>query len=94
MQISITTAEADGLVIVFKQNSRAHIKLNMKKLYQADGYAVKELLKVTSVLYNAVKSSGSSVGNQPGDDGDVSMAFNIASKVCMLQLLAENFRTD
>ena len=56
----------------------------MKKLYQADGYAVKELLKVTSVLYNAVKTSGSGVGNQPGDDGDVSLAFNIASKVCVL----------
>jgi len=54
----------------------------MKKLYQADGYAVKELLKVTSVLYNAVKTSTSSISSQPGDDGDVSHAFNIASKVC------------
>ena len=67
--------------VVVEQNSRAHIKLNMKKLYQADGYAVKELLKVTSVLYNAVKMTGSSVTNQPGEDGDVSHAFNIASKV-------------
>lgn len=57
----------------------------MKKLYQADGYAVKELLKVTSVLYSAVKTSMSGVSNQPSDDGDVSAAFNIASKVrCML----------
>lgn len=62
-------------------NSRAHIKLNMKKLYQADGYAVKELLKVTSVLYNAVKTSAPDVSNQSGDDGDASVAFNIASKV-------------
>jgi len=54
----------------------------MKKLYQADGYAVKELLKVTSVLYSAVKTSTSNVSGQPGDDGDVSVAFNIASKVC------------
>jgi len=53
----------------------------MKKLYQADGYAVKELLKVTSVLYNAVKTSGSGAGNQAGDDGDSSLIFNIASKV-------------
>jgi len=57
----------------------------MKKLYQADGYAVKELLKVTSVLYNAVKTSVSGVGDQPGDSGDVSLAFNIASKVCVLK---------
>jgi len=57
----------------------------MKKLYQADGYAVKELLKVTSVLYNAVKTSTSGVGYQSGDDGDASVAFNIASKVCMFE---------
>jgi len=57
----------------------------MKKLYQADGYAVKELLKVTSVLYNAVKTSTSNVSNQPGDNGDASVAFNIASKVCTLR---------
>jgi len=56
----------------------------MKKLYQADGYAVKELLKVTSVLYNAVKMSGSSVGNQAADDGDSSLIFNIASKVLVM----------
>ncbi|XP_062915556.1 clusterin-associated protein 1 homolog isoform X2 [Mobula hypostoma] len=36
--------------------TKAHIKLNTKKLYQADGYAVKELLKVTTVLYNAMKT--------------------------------------
>uniref|UniRef100_A0A8C4W0E1 Clusterin associated protein 1 n=1 Tax=Gopherus evgoodei TaxID=1825980 RepID=A0A8C4W0E1_9SAUR len=38
--------------------TKAHIKLNTKKLYQADGYAVKELLKITSVLYNAMKTKG------------------------------------
>ena len=35
--------------------TKAHIKLNPKKLYQSDGYAVKELIKVTSVLYSAMK---------------------------------------
>ena len=29
--------------------SKAHIKLNPKKLYQSDGYAVKELIKVRKV---------------------------------------------
>ncbi|NWS20684.1 CLUA1 protein, partial [Pachyramphus minor] len=38
--------------------TKAHIKLNTKKLYQADGYAVKELLKVTSVLYGAMSTKG------------------------------------
>ncbi|RMX38414.1 hypothetical protein pdam_00011835 [Pocillopora damicornis] len=37
--------------------TKAHIKLNTKKLYGADGYAVKELLKVTSVLYSAMKTN-------------------------------------
>jgi len=39
------------------QATKAHIKLNTKKLYGADGYAVKELLKVTSVLYSAMKTN-------------------------------------
>lgn len=34
--------------------TKAHVKLNAKKLYQADGYAVKELLKITTLLYNAI----------------------------------------
>uniref|UniRef100_A0A8C9NGE7 Clusterin associated protein 1 n=1 Tax=Serinus canaria TaxID=9135 RepID=A0A8C9NGE7_SERCA len=38
--------------------TKAHIKLNTKKLYQADGHAVKELLKVTSVLYGAMNTQG------------------------------------
>ncbi|XP_063235119.1 clusterin-associated protein 1 isoform X1 [Bacillus rossius redtenbacheri] len=35
--------------------SKAHIRLNTKRLYQADGYAVKELLKVATVLYDALR---------------------------------------
>jgi len=60
---------------------RAHIKLNMKKLYQADGYAVKELLKVTSVLYNAVKTNVTSYKDQLVDEGDSTISFDISSKV-------------
>lgn len=54
------------LVIKFNvgyQATKAHIKLNTKKLYGADGYAVKELLKVTSVLYSAMKTNA---GNEVG----------------------------
>lgn len=43
--------------IVCYQATKAHIKLNTKKMYGADGYAVKELLKVTSVLYSAMKTN-------------------------------------
>ena len=35
--------------------TKAHIKLNTKRLYGADGMAVKELIKVTSVLYDATR---------------------------------------
>lgn len=36
--------------------TKANIKLNTKRLYQADGYAVIELLKITSLLYEALRS--------------------------------------
>ena len=34
---------------------KAHIKLHAKKLYQADGYAVREVIKIASVLYDAMR---------------------------------------
>lgn len=37
--------------------TKAHLKLNTKKLYSADGYAVKELLKVASILYSAMRTN-------------------------------------
>lgn len=37
--------------------TKAHIKLNTKKLYGADGYAVKELLKIATLLYSALRSN-------------------------------------
>lgn len=36
--------------------TKAHVKLNTKKLYMADGYAVKELIKVAIILYSASKT--------------------------------------
>lgn len=33
--------------------TETHVRLNTKRLYGADGYAVKELLKIASLLYNA-----------------------------------------
>ena len=37
--------------------TKAHLRINTKKLYGADGYAVKELLKISSLLYTAIKSN-------------------------------------
>ncbi|MEW5299845.1 MAG: hypothetical protein WDW38_010815 [Sanguina aurantia] len=38
--------------------SKARMKLNIKKLYAADGAAVKELLKVAMLLYKATQKAG------------------------------------
>ena len=35
--------------------SKGRIKINAKRMYQADGYAVKELLKIASVLYSSMQ---------------------------------------
>ncbi|KAL5018071.1 hypothetical protein ScPMuIL_003793 [Solemya velum] len=59
---------------------KAHIKLNTKKLYQADGYAVKELLKVTTVLYNAMKTNVSSITESPEEEV-APVSFDISSKI-------------
>eukprot|EP00051_Salpingoeca_urceolata_P016751 m.224277 g.224277 ORF g.224277 m.224277 type:complete len:212 (-) comp18768_c0_seq4:2346-2981(-) len=45
--------------------TKAHVKLNAKKLYSADLACVRELLKATSLLYSAIRPSA----QQEGDDG-------------------------
>lgn len=37
--------------------TKARVKLNIKKLYSADGVAVKELLKLASLLYKATQTA-------------------------------------
>lgn len=44
-----------------RQLTKAHIKLHAKKLYGADGYAVKELLKISTVLKKAMESKDQQV---------------------------------
>ncbi|KAF7708049.1 hypothetical protein HF521_017106 [Silurus meridionalis] len=65
--------------------TKAHIKVNLKRLYQADGYAVKELLKITSVLYNAVKSNEAAAEEPGSDDSSTNFKFNLASKIADLK---------
>ncbi|XP_029400092.1 clusterin-associated protein 1 isoform X2 [Mus pahari] len=64
--------------------TKAHIKLNTKKLYQADGYAVKELLKITSVLYNAMKTKGME-GSNVGEEDISKFKFDLGSKIADLK---------
>ncbi|XP_064641238.1 clusterin-associated protein 1-like isoform X2 [Lineus longissimus] len=60
--------------------TKAHIKLNTKKLYQSDGYAVKECLKVTSVLYSAMKTNVNKEEDNH-DDESSSLTFDISSRI-------------
>ncbi|XP_015215531.2 clusterin-associated protein 1 homolog isoform X2 [Lepisosteus oculatus] len=64
--------------------SKAHVKLNTKRLYQADGYAVKEMLKITSVLYSAMKTKGMASGDQPEEDSS-KFKFDLGSKIADLK---------
>lgn len=65
---------------VFLQATKAHVKLNLKRLYQADGYAVKEMLKITSILYNAMKTKENTDGEQNADENS-KFKFDLGSKV-------------
>jgi len=52
---------------------RTNVKLNARKLYGADGYAVKEMLRLATVLYDAQKSVGEA---PPEGTGEESFALN------------------
>jgi len=58
---------------------RTGTKLNTRKLYGADGYAVKELLKLAMVLYDAQKSV-----NEKGEFGS-DESFGLSSKLSDLK---------
>lgn len=44
---------------------KARVKLNIKRLYAADGSAVRELLKIASLLYKAARSAGTNAEVRP-----------------------------
>lgn len=69
------------MCVVSLQATKAHIKVNLKRLYQADGYAVKEMLKITSVLYNAMKTNETGGDKPSSDDTSSKFTFTLASKV-------------
>lgn len=54
--------------------SKARITLNPKKLYEATGFAVKEMLKVATMMQKAMKAS-----NAEDDDG--SFDFNLSTRL-------------
>ncbi|XP_054289769.1 clusterin-associated protein 1 homolog isoform X1 [Macrosteles quadrilineatus] len=64
----------------------AGVKLNTKWLYQADGYAVKELLKVAGLLYDALK-----VDRSPNEQHSLitSSMIDLSSRLSDLKLTRE-----
>ncbi|XP_061153633.1 clusterin-associated protein 1 homolog isoform X2 [Syngnathus typhle] len=64
--------------------TKAHIKLNTKRLYQADGYAVKEMIKITSVLYSAIKTKQMGLEDQVEEDSN-KFKFDISSRISDLK---------
>jgi clusterin-associated protein 1 len=42
------------MFLMTAQASKGRLRLSAKRLYQSDGYCVKELLKVSSILYAAM----------------------------------------
>ncbi|EGD80220.1 hypothetical protein PTSG_10898 [Salpingoeca rosetta] len=69
--------------------TKLHLRLNTKRLYEADGHAVKELIKATSLLYNALKSQNEEAP-QGGESGPpVTLSdFNLTSKIGELKVRA------
>ncbi|XP_053708411.1 clusterin-associated protein 1 homolog isoform X3 [Synchiropus splendidus] len=64
--------------------TKAHIKLNTKRLYQADGYAVKEMLKITSVLYSAMKTKQLTLDDKVEEDNN-KFKFDLGSRISDLK---------
>ncbi|XP_062330571.1 clusterin-associated protein 1 homolog isoform X2 [Osmerus eperlanus] len=69
--------------------TKAHIKVNTKRLYQADGYAVKEMLKITSVLYSAMVTKEMvtkemASGDKVAEDNS-KFKFDLASRIAELK---------
>ncbi|KAL8569544.1 Clusterin-associated protein 1 [Nucella lapillus] len=59
--------------------TKAHIKMNTKRLYGADGYAVKEMLKVTALLYGATKPDVA--GELESGESSSEISFDVSSRI-------------
>lgn len=58
-------------------------KVHTKNVYKADGYAVKEMLKVTSLLYSTMKTAETALGDQIEED-NVTFKFPVAPQATVV----------
>ncbi|KAK8747400.1 hypothetical protein OTU49_016794, partial [Cherax quadricarinatus] len=62
---------------------KAHVKLNTKRLYQADGYSVQEILKGLTLLYSAIQENE---GEKDMDDqAETTLNFDVSNKISELK---------
>lgn len=72
--------------------AKSRIKLNLRKLYTADGHAVRELLKIARLLYDASRSAdaaGGSAADGDGGAGAVALPVDAAQMRAVRDLAAE-----
>merc|ERR1719407_235264 len=71
------------------ENFKARVKLNLKNLYSSNGFAVRELLKIATLLHDAHKNSAIEEGDDtlPADIGpghkfaDVKLTRSLAADI-------------
>ncbi|VEL30928.1 unnamed protein product [Protopolystoma xenopodis] len=82
-----TTLDTEQDRVIFVKSAahfiatKAGIRLNTKKLYQADGYAIKELMKISNVLYSATRKESSNRSEELSDL-NVNELFDISKVTC------------
>ncbi|KAF1789493.1 Clusterin-associated protein-1 [Phytophthora cactorum] len=74
--------------------AKARIRLNPKKLYAADGFAVKELIKLARVLYEASRIDLAAQQEPDDDDDEVSVKSLLGSRVKDRRPHASSHRTS
>jgi clusterin-associated protein 1 len=62
--------------------TKAHIKLNGKKLYGADGYAIKELLKIANLLHQAATTTPENIESI----GSMTISSDLAGRLSRIKL--------
>jgi clusterin-associated protein 1 len=79
-----TDTESDRIIFIKSVAqffaTKANIKLNTKKLYQADSFVVKELLKMTNILYTALKLNDMD-NSENSLNSNMSFSFDISSQI-------------
>eukprot|EP00055_Hartaetosiga_balthica_P000847 m.137592 g.137592 ORF g.137592 m.137592 type:complete len:393 (-) comp11998_c0_seq1:213-1391(-) len=70
--------------------TKLHLRLNTKRMYEANGHAVKELIKATSILHTALKAQSSEDSQEEILGPPVSMSdFSITDKLGELKKIRE-----